>query len=128
MNTMARSRLGTHRLVAWPALAAGLLLACLALAGCRREAVAPVRFWAMGREAEVVAELVAEFERRNWALPNRIDRVYDSRLAQRELGWRALYGFDAVLAEVDAAEPASPQRGPLADLAPPGPQQAMPAA
>ena len=60
---MARSRLGTHRLVAWPALAAGLLLACLALAGCRREAVAPVRFWAMGREAEVVAELVAEFER-----------------------------------------------------------------
>ena len=71
--------------------------------------------------------LVAEFKRRNWALPNRIDRVYDSRLAQRELGWRALYGFDAVLAEVDAAEPASPQRGPLADLAPPGPQPASPA-
>ena len=40
-----------------------LMLACLALAACRREASEPLRFWAMGREAEVVAELVEEFER-----------------------------------------------------------------
>ena len=40
-----------------------LVLAVLALAACRRQAAEPVRFWAMGREAEVVAELVPEFER-----------------------------------------------------------------
>ena len=40
-----------------------LMLACLALAACRREASEPLRFWAMGREAEVVAELIPEFER-----------------------------------------------------------------
>ena len=39
-------------------------LALLALAGCGREpASEPLRFWAMGREAEVVAELIPEFER-----------------------------------------------------------------
>ncbi|AKC88100.1 sugar ABC transporter substrate-binding protein [Pseudoxanthomonas suwonensis] len=35
----------------------------LVLAACGRDAPEPVRFWAMGREAEVVAELVPEFER-----------------------------------------------------------------
>jgi multiple sugar transport system substrate-binding protein len=39
-----------------------LLLAGLA-AGCGERAAEPLRFWAMGREAEVVAELVPEFER-----------------------------------------------------------------
>ncbi|TYT23669.1 sugar ABC transporter substrate-binding protein [Luteimonas viscosa] len=40
------------------------LLLCLALAGCAREDDATtIRFWAMGREAEVVAGLLAEFER-----------------------------------------------------------------
>ncbi|MCR6685034.1 sugar ABC transporter substrate-binding protein [Pseudoxanthomonas sp.] len=39
-------------------------LGLLALAGCGREpASEPLRFWAMGREAEVVAELIPEFER-----------------------------------------------------------------
>ncbi len=39
-------------------------LAALLLAGCAKDpASEPVRFWAMGREAEVVAELVPEFER-----------------------------------------------------------------
>ncbi|UWX03504.1 sugar ABC transporter substrate-binding protein [Pseudoxanthomonas sp. NC8] len=41
-----------------------LLLAGLA-AGCREQAAEPVRFWAIGREAEVVTELVAQFEREN---------------------------------------------------------------
>ena len=47
-------------------LLAGAVLAVLAvlLAGCgRAPEQEPVRFWAMGREAEVVAELVPEFER-----------------------------------------------------------------
>ncbi|KAF1698030.1 ABC transporter substrate-binding protein [Pseudoxanthomonas jiangsuensis] len=40
------------------------VLALLALSGCGREpASEPLRFWAMGREAEVVAELIPEFER-----------------------------------------------------------------
>lgn len=47
----------------------GLLgvLALLALAGCARTATDAhtIRFWAMGREGEVVAELLREFERRN---------------------------------------------------------------
>lgn len=43
------------------------LAAALALAGCgtEREGRVTVRFWGMGREGEVVSDLVAEFERRN---------------------------------------------------------------
>jgi len=43
------------------------LAAALALAGCgtERERRATVRFWGMGREGEVVRDLVGEFERRN---------------------------------------------------------------
>ena len=43
------------------------LAAALALAGCgaEREGRATVRFWGMGREGEVVRDLVPEFERRN---------------------------------------------------------------
>jgi multiple sugar transport system substrate-binding protein len=54
-----------------PRSAAGLvgiaLLAVLALAGCRGREAGPVtlRFWAMGREGEVVQELVRDFEREN---------------------------------------------------------------
>jgi multiple sugar transport system substrate-binding protein len=40
-----------------------LALVLLALAACGRDRSEPVRFWAMGREAEVVAELLPEFER-----------------------------------------------------------------
>ncbi len=43
-------------------------LACVLLAGCRARATATrttIRFWAMGREGEVVQELVREFEARN---------------------------------------------------------------
>ena len=42
---------------------AGLACALVLLAACGREAEEPLRFWAMGREAEVVAELLPEFER-----------------------------------------------------------------
>ena len=43
------------------------LAAVLAAAGCgeKRESRATVRFWGMGREGEVVRDLVPEFERRN---------------------------------------------------------------
>lgn len=42
------------------------LVAGLVLAGCaRKEEGTTVRFWAMGREAEVVAELIHEFEAEN---------------------------------------------------------------
>ena len=46
---------------AWPALAA------LVMAGCARpeQGTTTVRFWAMGREAEVVSELIHEFEAEN---------------------------------------------------------------
>ena len=53
----------TDRLRRWalPALAA------LAVAGCARPetGTTTVRFWAMGREAEVVSELIHEFEAEN---------------------------------------------------------------
>ncbi len=50
------------------ALASGLLLAALVLAGCGgagREDRVTVRMWAMGREGEVVGELAQDFERAN---------------------------------------------------------------
>lgn len=49
----------------FPRRAALRSVACLLvlLAGCARNQPEPVRFWAMGREAEVVAELIPEFER-----------------------------------------------------------------
>lgn len=48
----------------WAALACGAMLA-FALAACQRADGGPVvlRFWAMGREGEVVRELLADFER-----------------------------------------------------------------
>ncbi|KAK3717742.1 hypothetical protein LTR37_005513 [Vermiconidia calcicola] len=50
-----------------------------------------------GRVKEVVKrvspEEVGVFHRRGWKFPDRIDRVYDSSKAQRELGWTALYPF-----------------------------------
>jgi UDP-glucose 4-epimerase len=50
-------------------------------------------------------ELVAEFERREWALPDSIDRVYSSPKAASELGWNPQYGFGEVLAEYDRHSP-----------------------
>ena len=45
--------------------------------------------------------LVAEFERRGWALPDSIDRVYSSHKAASELGWHPQNGFTEVLAQLD---------------------------
>lgn len=54
-----------------------VLLAVLALvAGCRRDGDDTViRFWAMGREAEVVGELVREFERDHPGIRVRIQQI-----------------------------------------------------
>jgi UDP-glucose 4-epimerase len=45
------------------------------------------------------------FASRQWKLPESIDRVYDSSLAQRELGWTPLYGFEEVTQLFDAHIP-----------------------
>lgn len=45
--------------------------------------------------------LAAEFDRRGWALPGQIDRVYHSLRAESGLGWRSRFGFDEVLAQLD---------------------------
>lgn len=49
--------------------------------------------------------LVAEFARRGWALPDRIDRVYSSLRAFSELGWNPQFGYVEVLAELDRRSP-----------------------
>jgi UDP-glucose 4-epimerase len=46
-------------------------------------------------------ELAAVFRRRKWKLPSSIDRVYSSSRATSELRWRARYGFEEVLAQLD---------------------------
>lgn len=45
--------------------------------------------------------LVAAFDSRGWPLPMRIDRVYDSSRAIRELGWRPKHGLDSLLRMAD---------------------------
>jgi len=59
----------------WSA-AGALLLLCAAL-GCRRDARGGVvvELWAMGREGEVVAQLMPEFERRHPDLRVRVQQV-----------------------------------------------------
>lgn len=47
-------------------------------------------------------DLVAAFATRGWPLPPAIDRVYVADLAARELGWRAQFGYDAVLDQLDS--------------------------
>ena len=46
--------------------------------------------------------LVQAFAARGWPLPQRIDRVYVSTLAQQQLGWQPRHGFDEVLRQLDA--------------------------
>jgi len=59
------------------ALAAAFASAALAGACSRagREAAQPVRFWGLGREGEVVRELVPEFERRNPGLRVTVQQI-----------------------------------------------------
>ena len=45
------------------------------------------------------------FASRQWEFPESIDRVYDSSLAQRVLGWKPLYGFDEIARLLDAQIP-----------------------
>jgi len=45
------------------------------------------------------------FAIRQWKLPESIDRVYDSSLAQRVLGWTPSYGFEEVTRLLDACIP-----------------------
>ena len=45
------------------------------------------------------------FTSRQWKLPESIDRVYDSSLAQRALGWTPSYGFEEVTQLLDAHIP-----------------------
>jgi nucleoside-diphosphate-sugar epimerase len=45
------------------------------------------------------------FASRQWELPESIDRVYDSSLAQRTLGWTPSYGFEDVAVLLDAHIP-----------------------
>lgn len=46
--------------------------------------------------------LAHEFSVRGWSLPTRLDRVYDSSLAQRELNWIPRYGYEEICAQLDA--------------------------
>lgn len=62
---------------------------------------------ALARDAPAVLQrrapaLVQAFARRAWLLPRIIDRVYDSGQAVRALRWRPEYGYDEVLASLDA--------------------------
>jgi len=45
------------------------------------------------------------FASRQWKLPDSIDRVYDSSLAQQALGWTPSYGFEEVTRLLDAYIP-----------------------
>jgi nucleoside-diphosphate-sugar epimerase len=47
-------------------------------------------------------ELMALFRERGWRLPQSIDRVYDTALAQAVLGWSPRYGFANVVELLDA--------------------------
>ncbi|EGA72277.1 NAD-dependent epimerase/dehydratase [Vibrio sinaloensis DSM 21326] len=46
-------------------------------------------------------KLAKDFADRAWHLPKSLDRVYDSSLAQRELGWQPKYGYESVLDMLD---------------------------
>ncbi|SFC48183.1 UDP-glucose 4-epimerase [Pseudoalteromonas denitrificans DSM 6059] len=50
---------------------------------------------------EYAQNLVETFESRGWDLPKSLDRVYDSTLAQKELGWLPIHGYESVLNLLD---------------------------
>ncbi|MCF2859171.1 NAD(P)-dependent oxidoreductase [Pseudoalteromonas sp. SMS1] len=45
--------------------------------------------------------IAAAFKERNWCLPKRLDRVYDSSAAQTQLEWHPKFGFEDVLSQLD---------------------------
>jgi nucleoside-diphosphate-sugar epimerase len=78
----------------------------------------------LGRDARRVLQrrvpaLVAAFASRGWPLPAALDRVYDSRQAQRDLRWKPEFGYEDVLAGAPAGldEPLTPD-APLTSGAP----------
>ncbi len=44
--------------------------------------------------------LAGAFRERGWTLPQRVDRIYSPAAAVRDLGWRARFGFEEILAQV----------------------------
>ncbi|MGF1875697.1 NAD(P)-dependent oxidoreductase [Photobacterium frigidiphilum] len=50
---------------------------------------------------EYAPRLASDFANRGWRLPQTLDRVYDSTLAQQELGWLPKYGYESVLSMLD---------------------------
>ncbi|UYI46733.1 NAD(P)-dependent oxidoreductase [Vibrio natriegens] len=48
-----------------------------------------------------VPELADEFDLRGWKLPDKLDRVYDSSLAQKELMWKPVFSYTGVLELLD---------------------------
>ncbi|KXF80873.1 NAD-dependent epimerase/dehydratase family protein [Enterovibrio coralii] len=60
----------------------------------------------------VSPDLAAVFAERGWKLPSCLDRVYDSSLAQQELGWTPIYGFESVIDmyDQDVAEVLTPSK------------------
>ncbi|KZN54051.1 hypothetical protein N482_24620 [Pseudoalteromonas luteoviolacea NCIMB 1942] len=51
--------------------------------------------------AQKCPKIVKAFQSRDWVLPKNLDRVYDSSLAQTQLGWYPQYGFENVLTLFD---------------------------
>jgi len=110
------------------ALQAGLAglatLAAPALVGCTRKASGPLRFWAMGREGEVVGALLADFHRAHPAITVRVDALPWSAaheklltafagdatpdLAQLGNSWMPEFGALGALAPLDAWVAATP--------------------
>ena len=48
--------------------------------------------------ARHVPGFVGEYQRRGWALPETVDRVYDNARARAELGWQPRHDFVAAIA------------------------------
>jgi len=51
--------------------------------------------------AQRCPEIAFVFRQRGWQLPETLDRVYDSALAQSKLGWLPKHGFESVLEMLD---------------------------
>jgi nucleoside-diphosphate-sugar epimerase len=71
----------------------------------RREDAADLKRDAAGVIARLYPEAPALYAKQGWLLPRSIGRVYDARLAERELGFRAHTDFAAVLAALGDGRP-----------------------
>jgi nucleoside-diphosphate-sugar epimerase len=65
---------------------------------------------AAGVIAERLPEVAAAFRDRNWPLPHRLDRIYDSTAASAAFGYRPRYGIHQLLrADGNGHDPAQPE-------------------